>query len=272
MTEEVDMWGKVHPVTVVQIRENHVLQVKTENNEPTKAGYCSLQVGAGIKKLKRVTKAMRGHFASAGVPPKEKIVEFKVSKEALLPVGTRIYATHFVVGQFVDCTGVSKGKGMQGVMKKWGFKGAPDTHGTSLSHRHPGAIGARQDPGKIWPGKKMAGRMGGDRRMVKNLQIMKINTEDEILFIRGPIPGPKGSWIEIRDSPHKPHKLPPPFPTHSPQPNAKNRKKYLRLRYFDPFFKDRHTDFQAKWDEARKALKSKPVEDEDDDKSPKSPI
>jgi len=100
---------------------------------------------------------------------------------------------------------------------------------------------------------------------------MKINSEDEILFIRGSIPGPKGSWLEIRDAAQKPHRLPPPFPTYVPQPNSKNKKKYMRLRYFDPFYKDRHTDFQAKWEEARKALKSKPVEDDDDEAGDKTP-
>jgi len=267
MTQEVDMWGDPHPVTVVQLRENHILQVKSSDDEPIKDSYCSLQVGAGLKKLKKISKAMRGHFARAGVPPKQKIVEFKVTKDAMLPVGTRIYATHFVVGQFVNVAGVTKGRGTQGVMKKWGFSGLPATHGTSLTHRHAGAIGARQDPGKVWPGKKMAGRMGGKRRRTFNLQVMKINTEDEILFIRGSIPGPKGSWVEIRDSEAKPHRLPPPFPTHTPSKSKNNpkNKKYLRMRFFDPYYNERHTDMMAKWEEARKAMKAKGEEEDEEE-------
>jgi len=265
MTQEVDMWGGVHPVTVIQIRENHVLQVKTEETEPEKKGYCKIQVGAGLKRLKRVTKSMKGHFAKAGVPPKEKIVEFKVSKDAILPVGTRIHATHFVVGQYVDVYSTSKGKGFQGVMKKYGFGGQPASHGVSVTHRHGGSIGQRQDPGKVWPGKKMPGRMGGKRGRNLNLQIMKINAEDEILFVRGTIHGPKGCWVEVRDAHQKPHRLPPPYPTRIVDVNKKPRRKYLRLRFFDPYYKERHTDWATKWEEARKALKSQGTDEDDEE-------
>eukprot|EP01129_Flabellula_baltica_P002445 TRINITY_DN12259_c0_g1_i1.p1 TRINITY_DN12259_c0_g1~~TRINITY_DN12259_c0_g1_i1.p1 ORF type:complete len:375 (+),score=97.69 TRINITY_DN12259_c0_g1_i1:59-1183(+) len=261
MDNELDMWGRPYPVTLIQIKENHVLQVKTSATEPEKEDYCSLQVGAGLKRLKRVSKAMAGHFAKASVPPKEKIVEFKVTPDAIIPEGTRLHISHFKVGQYIDVGSKSKGKGWAGVMKKWGFSGTWATHGVSKAHRKPGSIGAIT-PSKIWKGKKMAGRMGGNNVTTKNLQIIKINNEDEIMWVKGSFAGPPGSWVTVKDSLKSPHKLPPPFPT---APVKSNLPKYTRMKCFDPYFTRRHTDWVAKWDEAKLALKEKSVLDEDDD-------
>jgi len=198
MRREVDMWGLVHPVTVVQMQNNQVVQVKGQKDHQTKGPYCTLQLGAGLKKWKNLTKAEQGHLAKAGVSPKAILGEFKVSENASMPVGTSILVTHFVVGQYVDVKGYSKAKGTQGVMKRWGFAGGPASHGSSLQHRKPGSIaGGNTTPGRVWKGKKMAGRMGGDWMTVHNLRLLKINTEDNLLYIRGCIPGPKGTWIQV---------------------------------------------------------------------------
>jgi len=263
MRRDVDLWGNVYPVTVVQVQDNQVVQTKMpkDHNSPTQEIY-SLQIGAGLKKWHSFTKAQMGHFAKYDIPPKAKLVEFRVTKDALLAPGTPLLVTHFVVGQFLDVRARSKGKGFQGVMKRWGFKGGPASHGASLFHRGGGsAAGGNTDPSRVWPGKRMAGRMGGDFVTTRNLQIIKINVPDGLIYIKGGIPGPKGGWIELRDAVRKPHRLPPPFPTHLPDsPLQKNRPipktKYLRLHYPDPYKKKRTVDWEMKWASARVALKT----------------
>jgi large subunit ribosomal protein L3 len=262
MKMEIDWWGRALPVTVLQIRDNHVLQVKTLETD----GYYALQVGAGIGNLKKTSKAMMGHYAKANVPPKQKIVEFRVTPDALLPVGTQIKAQHFVAGQFVDVTGITKGKGFQGAVKRWGFAGGPASHGSSKFHRKLGSTGQRQDPGKVWKGKKMAGRMGGDRRTQYSLRVVKINIPSQLIHVKGCVPGAKGSWVEIRDAIKRPHVYPPPFPTYSRRRDGKPPDIW-RWKFRDPFWYARTTDWELKWQEALKTMKSmqKKAEGESED-------
>jgi len=257
MREEVDLWGNVHPVTVVQLQQNQVIQVKGPKDHQKEKPYYSLQIGAGLRKWKNLTKPIQGHLAKADVPPKEIIAEFKVTEDALLPVGTEIPITHFVVGQYVDVRGRSKGKGTQGVMKRWGFAGGNASHGSSRHHRKPGSIGGgNTDPGRVWKGKKMAGRMGCDRITVQNLQLLKINTMDNLLYIRGSIPGPKMCWVQVSDALKRPPRIPPPFPTHFPQLQPVRKRKYLRIKFPDPYKKTRFVDWESKWEEQRIALRT----------------
>eukprot|EP01130_Rhizamoeba_saxonica_P015000 TRINITY_DN6637_c0_g1_i1.p1 TRINITY_DN6637_c0_g1~~TRINITY_DN6637_c0_g1_i1.p1 ORF type:complete len:374 (+),score=89.09 TRINITY_DN6637_c0_g1_i1:44-1165(+) len=251
VANEVDMWGDAHKVTLVQLQDNYVLQVKTNENEPEKPNYCSLQVGAGIRRMSNVSRAMMGHFAKIDVPPKQKIVEFPVSKNGIIKAGTRLYASHFVPGQFVDVKSNSKGRGWEGVMKRWGFSGGNATHGNSKAHRSAGSTGQSQNPGRVWKGKKMSGRFGNQSSHIMNLQIIKIDTKEEILYIKGSISGKKGTWVVIKDAERKPHKRPPPYPTDfrlEQPPNVMN------MQFRDPYFRDRHTDWDSKWGDARAAL------------------
>lgn len=262
MKREVDLWGTIYPVTLVQLQDNEILEVKTgsAHQKEGENDLITLKVGAGLRKWKNLTRAEMGQFARYGTDPKEVVREFRVTQDAVLPVGTKLLPTHFVVGQFIDVRGRSKGKGTTGVMKRYGFAGANSSHGTSKTHRKGGSIASGAEyPARVFPGTKMAGRMGNENLTVHNLQIIKINTEDQILYIKGAIPGPRGSWIEVKDAAKKPHRLPPPFPTHLPdqQPHKPlAKKKYLRLKYPDPYKEERTFDWDTRWAEARIALKS----------------
>jgi len=217
MCQVFDRWGTIHPLTELQIDNCQVVQVKT----PEKHGYCALQIGAGMAKLKRVTKPMYHHFLNAGVYPKKTLCEFRVSPEAILPEGTEILARHFVPGQFVDVSGTTKGKGYAGGMKRWGFRGLRASHGVSVSHRSLGSTGACQDPGRVWKGKKMAGHMGHARRTVQGLRVYKIDCMSNSIFVYGCVPGPDGGLLEIRDARFKMKAhtdLTIPFPTYYPAP------------------------------------------------------
>ncbi|ORX81251.1 translation protein, partial [Basidiobolus meristosporus CBS 931.73] len=163
MTAIWDEWGVRVPVTVLHLKENQVVDRRTED----KHGYNAVQIGCYNKRIASTTRPLRGHFEKNGVDPKKKLMEFVVSKDGLLPLGTPISAAHFVPGQFVDVTATSLGKGFAGGMKRWGFKGLRATHGVSLSHRSIGSTGQRTDPGKVFKGKKMPGRLGGDRVTVQ---------------------------------------------------------------------------------------------------------
>jgi large subunit ribosomal protein L3 len=163
-------------------------------------GYTALQLAAGKTKAKNKTQAVRGQFARAKVEPKEVIREFRVSADNLLPVGAVISAEHFVPGQKVDVAGISIGKGFAGPIKRWNFGGLRATHGVSLSHRSHGSTGQRQDPGKVFKGKKMAGHLGDERVSVQNLQIVRVDAERGLLFVRGAVPGAENSWVEVRDA------------------------------------------------------------------------
>ncbi len=184
------------PVTVLALETNQVVAQKTADRD----GYVAVQLGAGAAKAKNLTKPERGHFAKAEVEPKAILAEFPVAEDALVDVGATISATHFVVGQMVDVTGATQGKGFAGAMKRWGFGGLRATHGVSVSHRSHGSTGQRQDPGKVFKNKKMAGHMGDRNRTQQNLEIVMTDAERDLLFVKGSVPGSKGGWLLVRDS------------------------------------------------------------------------
>ena len=196
------------PVTVLQLDGCQVVAQRTKEKD----GYSAVQLGAGVIKVKNVSKAMRGHFAKASVEPKRKVVEFRVSEDALVDVGAELSAAHFVAGQLVDVTGISLGKGFAGVMKRHNFHGLRATHGVSISHRSHGSTGQRQDPGKVFKGKKMAGHMGAEWVTIQNLEVAAIDAERGLIMLRGAVPGVKGSWIQVRDAVKRKAKLELPFP------------------------------------------------------------
>jgi large subunit ribosomal protein L3 len=188
--------GEHVPVTVLKLEKLQVVAHRT--NE--KNGYTALQLGGGSRKPARLTRSERGTFAVAEVEPKRKLAEFRVSPENLIEVGAEITADHFVPGQFVDVTGTSQGKGFQGAMKRWNFRGLRATHGVSVSHRSHGSTGQRQDPGKVFKGKKMAGHMGDERVTTQNLVVVKTDATRGLIMIRGAVPGSKGGWVIVRDA------------------------------------------------------------------------
>jgi len=192
--------GEHIPVTVLKLDNVQVVAHRTND----KNGYTALQLGAGTRKPSRLTKADRQNFAVAKVEPKRKLVEFRVSPENLIEVGAQITADHFVPGQFVDVTGTNQGKGFQGAMKRWNFGGLRATHGVSVTHRAHGSTGQRQDPGKVFKGKKMAGHLGDERVTTLNLEVVKTDVERGLLMIRGAIPGAKGGWVMVRDAVKRP--------------------------------------------------------------------
>lgn len=196
MTQEWDHWGMQIPLTVLWIDDCQVVQVK----ELAGKSQLSLQLGAGAKRPKQVPATLRGHFDAAGVPIKRKLAEFRVTPDAVLPVGFSLSAAHFVAGQHVDVTGTTIGKGFQGVMKRWGFAGQPASHGNSLAHRSAGSTGACQDPGKVFKGKKMAGRMGGVQRTVQNCLVWRVDPVRNLLYVRGQVPGHKGNFVLVKDA------------------------------------------------------------------------
>jgi large subunit ribosomal protein L3 len=196
------------PVTVLRLANCQVIGHRTID----KNGYVALQLGSGTRKVKNVTKAERGNFAIAKVEPKRKVTEFRVSEDAMIPVGAEITADHFVPGQFVDVTGTSIGKGFAGGMKRWNFGGLRASHGVSISHRSIGSTGGRQDPGKTFKNKKMPGHMGVERVTTINLKVAQIDVERGLILIEGAVPGAKGGWITVRDAVKKapPKDLPKP--------------------------------------------------------------
>jgi len=189
------------PVTVLALDEVQVVAQRNVERD----GYTALQLGYGKAKVKRVSKAMRGHFAKAKVEPKKKLVEFRVSEDNLVDVGAEIGANHFVTGQYIDAAGITNGKGFAGAMKRHGFGGLRATHGVSISHRSHGSTGQCQDPGKVFKGKKMAGQMGNKRRTQQNLVVAAIDAERGLILIQGAVPGSKGGYIYLKDA----VKLPP---------------------------------------------------------------
>ena len=200
--------GEHVPVTVVRLANCQVVAHRTKD----KNGYIALQLGSGTRKVKNVGKAQRGHFAVAKVEPKRKVAEFRVSEDALIPVGAEITADHFVPGQFVDVTGTSIGKGFAGGMKRWNFHGLRASHGVSISHRSIGSTGGRQDPGRTFKNKKMPGHMGVERVTTLNLKVVQTDVERGLILIEGAVPGAKGGWITVRDAVKKaaPKDLPTP--------------------------------------------------------------
>ena len=175
-------------------------------------GYNAVQLTAGATKAKNKTAAERGQFARAKVEPKAVVREFRVSEDNLLPIGAVISAEHFVPGQKVDVAGISIGKGFAGAMKRWNFGGLRATHGVSVSHRSHGSTGQRQDPGKVFKGKKMAGHMGDRQRTQQNLEVVSTDVERGLIFVKGSVPGHKGSWLTVKDAVKGPRPDAAPYP------------------------------------------------------------
>jgi large subunit ribosomal protein L3 len=200
MTRVFTEAGEQVGVTVLKVDNCQVVAQRTAE----KNGYTAVQLGVGLRKVKNTPKALRGHFAKSSVEPKRKVAEFRVSPDNLIEVGAELTADHFVVGQFVDVTGTSKGKGFQGVMKRWNFGGGRATHGNSLSHRIAGSTGQRQDPGKVFKGKKMAGHLGDERITTQNLKIVRTDADRGLIMVEGAVPGAKGGWILVRDAAKRP--------------------------------------------------------------------
>ncbi len=184
------------PVTVLHLDGLQVVAQRTQEKD----GYTAVQVGWGKAKVKNVSQPNRGHFAKAKVEPKAKVVEFRVADDALLEPGATLSAAHFAVGQIVDVCGITQGKGFAGGMKRWNFSGLEASHGVSISHRSLGSTGNRQDPGRTFKNKKMAGHMGVERVTTLNLVVAAVDAEKGLLMIRGAVPGSKGGYVMVRDA------------------------------------------------------------------------
>lgn len=209
MTRIFDAEGRHVPVTVLKVEQCQVVSVRTED----KNGYSAVQVGAGQAKVKNVSKAERGQFAKAKVEPKKKVAEFRVPADAAqIDVGAEIMPSHFVEGQFVDVVASSIGKGFAGAMKRWNFAGLRASHGVSLSHRSHGSTGQRQDPGKVFKGKKMAGHLGDERVTVQNLVVVRVDDENGLILVRGGVPGGTNGWVLVSDAVKKQRPANAPFP------------------------------------------------------------
>jgi large subunit ribosomal protein L3 len=196
MTRLFQADGRHVPVTVLQLEDVQVVG----RREMDRDGYTAVALGAGTAKAKNVNKPQRAIFGLAEVEPKAKVVEFRVAEDALLDLGATISADHFVAGQMVDIQGVTQGKGFAGGMKRWGFGGLRATHGVSVSHRSLGSTGQRQDPGRVFKNKKMAGHMGAKNRTQQNLEIVRTDALRGLLFVKGSVPGSKGGWLTVKDS------------------------------------------------------------------------
>ena len=196
MSRIFDVDGTHVPVTVLQVDGLEVVAVKTVEKD----GYTSVQLGCGSVKTKNLSKPLKGYFAKANVEPKKKLAEFRVSEDCLLSVGDKLSVEHFVPGCFVDVCGTSIGKGFAGVMKRHNFAGLEATHGVSISHRSHGSTGQRQDPGKVFKGKKMAGHMGDERVTVQNLKVVSVNADKGLIMVKGGVPGSENSWVYVTDA------------------------------------------------------------------------
>ena len=196
MSRIFDDNGNHVPVTILKMEDVEVLSTKSVEKD----GYIALQVGFNNRKPKNFSKPLRGFFAKSKSEPKEKVVEFRVSENAILKVGDKIGVNHFVSGQKVDIVGTSQGKGFAGAMKRHNFGGMQATHGVSISHRSHGSTGNSQDPGRTWKGKKMAGQYGNVRKTVQNLTVVKLIEEDDIILVKGAVPGSKNGILRMFDS------------------------------------------------------------------------
>ena len=188
--------GKQIPVTVLHLDRVEVVANRTKNKD----GYSAVQLGSGSAKVKNVTKAMRGHFSVSKVEPKSKLVEFRVSEENMIDVGVQLTVDHYLKGQFVDIAGISIGKGFAGAMKRHNFGGLRASHGVSISHRSHGSTGQCQDPGRVFKGKKMAGHMGVEKVTTQNLEIVRLDSQRNLIMVKGSVPGSKGGWVTIKDA------------------------------------------------------------------------
>ena len=208
MTRLFQADGRHVPVTVLQLEELQVVG----RREMDKDGYTAVQLGAGKAKSKNVAKPQRAAFGKAEVEPKARVAEFRVDEDGLLDVGALISADHFVAGQMVDVSGVTQGKGFAGAMKRWNFGGLRATHGVSVSHRSHGSTGNRQDPGRVFKNKKMAGHMGARNRTQQNLEIVRTDPIRGLLFVKGSVPGHKGAWLTVSDAIKLPRHENAPYP------------------------------------------------------------
>jgi large subunit ribosomal protein L3 len=208
MTRVFDDNGSHVPVTVLKVDGCQVVAQRTAERD----GYTAVQLGVGKARVKNVSKPMRGHFAKAKVEPKRKLVEFRVSPDALIEIGAELTAGHFLPGQFVDVTGKSIGKGFAGVMKRHNFSGLRASHGVSVSHRSHGSTGQRQDPGRTFKGKKMAGHLGDVRVTTLNLKIVSVDADRGLILVRGAVPGADGGFVLVRDAKKRPAPKDAPFP------------------------------------------------------------
>jgi large subunit ribosomal protein L3 len=208
MTRLFDGDGSHVPVTVLRLDNCQVVAVRSQEKD----GYVALQLGVGKAKVKNVGKPMRGHYAKAKVEPKRKLVEFRVDPEAVVEVGQEITAAHFVAGQFVDVAGITIGHGFTGAMKRWNFAGLEASHGVSISHRSHGSTGGRQDPGRTFKNKKMAGHDGVERVTVQNLKIVATDVDKGLIMVRGAVPGSAGGWVQVTDAVKRARPKEAPFP------------------------------------------------------------
>lgn len=184
------------PVTILQLDACRVVAQKTKEKD----GYSALQLGSGVAKASRVSKPQRGHFAKNKVEPAKKVIEFRVDEKNLIEVGAEIAADHFIEGQFVDVVGITIGRGFTGAMKRWNFAGLEATHGVSVSHRSHGSTGQRQDPGRTFKNKKMAGHYGVERVTIQNLKVVSVDAERGLLYVKGAVPGHRGATVTVKDS------------------------------------------------------------------------
>lgn len=182
------------PVTILQLNRAQVVGTKTASIH----GYNAVQIGAGLRQPRNINRAQLGQFSKAGVFPKEQVKEFRCTPD--VAIGTELKPSHFSVNQSVDIRAVSKGKGFAGVMKRYGFKGLRASHGVSISHRSAGSMGQSQDPGRVLPGKKMAGRLGGRRVTVQSVKVVDVDDTLGYVMVKGPVPGPKDGWVMLQDS------------------------------------------------------------------------
>lgn len=196
------------PVTVLHVDNVQVVAARTEEKD----GYTAVQIGYGKAKVKNVSQPNKGHYAKAKVEPKAKLVEFRVDADAILEPGATLSAAHFVAGQIVDISGTTKGKGFAGAMKRWNFSGLEASHGVSISHRSHGSTGNRQDPGKTFKNKKMAGHLGQERITTQNLVVAAVDAAKGLLMIKGAVPGAKGGYVLVRDAVKRARPTEAPFP------------------------------------------------------------
>lgn len=208
VTSVYSEFGEEMAVTLLHVDKCEVIAQRTMKDN----GYTAIQIGVGAAKVKNVSKAMRGHFAKAKVEPKRKVVEFRVDENALVEAGAELTAAHFVPGQYVDVEGETKGKGFAGPMKRWNFRGLEASHGVSVSHRSHGSTGQRQDPGRTFKNKKMAGHLGVEKVTVQNLQIVAVDEAQGILTVRGAIPGAKNGYVKVTDAVKRGRHPDAPFP------------------------------------------------------------
>jgi large subunit ribosomal protein L3 len=200
--------GSTVPVTLLHVDNVRVVAKRSADKD----GYEAVQLGIGVAKPKNVSKANKGHFAKAGVEAPRKVVEFRVASDAMLEPGALLSSAHFVAGQKVDVTGVTVGKGFAGAMKRWNFSGLEASHGVSVSHRSHGSTGNRQDPGKTFKNKKMAGHLGVERVTTQNLEVAGVDAEKGLILIKGAVPGSKGGYVLVRDAVKRARHADAPFP------------------------------------------------------------